>query len=233
MEAKISTLMTRERRDSRRTRHSCEAVVFFGNERVTCRLVDLSASGLALSCGPGRSPSSFLRVHFTPPRQALPVAVDGILVRQKEYESHDEWGVRMLDPPREVIEAAHPEEAIPRLYPPMSWLVARKTHRDAPAPATAEASIEPEDQPVVEEQRSEAETSIEPEAVPVVEEQRSEAGVSAASDDGRSEPAHVPQKSWPDKWWLIPASQGEPPQENGERGLRGNGSGIASWLRKK
>ncbi|MCP4204599.1 MAG: PilZ domain-containing protein [bacterium] len=57
--------MTTERRYSPRVALCCAAKVSFANECLACRLVDISASGMALTVASEQTPSSALRIQPT------------------------------------------------------------------------------------------------------------------------------------------------------------------------
>ncbi len=56
-----------------------------------------------------QTPSSALRVQFTPPKQALPTFVDAILVRHRQCDSEVEWGLKLLSPLPEGVGEDAPE----------------------------------------------------------------------------------------------------------------------------
>ena len=115
--------MTTERRYSPRVTLYCEAKVFFANQCLAGRLVDLSATGMALTVSSEQTPSSALRIQFTPPNQRLPALVDAILVRHRQCDSEVEWGLKLLSPLPEGVGEAAPERSRPfRINHAKEWL---------------------------------------------------------------------------------------------------------------
>ena len=88
--------MSRDRRDSPREPLECKATVVSGSESFECRLVDISSSGIGLRSDVRHTPSPFVSVRFTPPRQSDPVSHGGILIRRRQAGSGFEWGVSLL-----------------------------------------------------------------------------------------------------------------------------------------
>jgi hypothetical protein len=94
-----------ERRAKPRAILETSATVHMVNQEFTCVTRDLSAEGIALSGKVGAAPTgTFLRILFKLPNVAVPVDVDGILVRTAPAESHTTWGLKFLEPAPTVIE---------------------------------------------------------------------------------------------------------------------------------
>ncbi len=94
--------MSKERRHAPRVPLEGSVVVFSGNERLSCRLLDISQSGLALAADAEQRPGTFLRLQFTLPGDDRPTGADAVVVRHRASGSKVKWGVQLVDPPPEL-----------------------------------------------------------------------------------------------------------------------------------
>lgn len=91
--------MPKERRRSPRIPVEGNVVVYSGNQRLTCRLLNVSESGMALAVDSEQRPGTFLRLRFTLPGDRRPTGVDAVVVRHRGSGSQVEWGIQLVDPP--------------------------------------------------------------------------------------------------------------------------------------
>lgn len=94
--------MSKERRRSPRIPIEGSVVVYSGNQRLTCRLLNVSESGMALAADSEQQPGTFLRLRFTLPGDRRPTGVDAVVVRHRGSGSKIEWGIQLVDPPPEL-----------------------------------------------------------------------------------------------------------------------------------
>lgn len=99
-----------ERRSQPRAKLAAPAVVFLANDRFDCRVIDISAAGIALWCPLDSPPGHFLRLHFTfAPRGGIARwhEADGMIVRKTPSAGGAILGVQFAVVDDRVIRDVH------------------------------------------------------------------------------------------------------------------------------
>lgn len=79
-----------------RQEYSSGAVLFAGNRQLTCRLINIAASGVLLYAADELSRGTFLRINLTLPGVDQVLDVDGVVARTGTREGHILLGIRFL-----------------------------------------------------------------------------------------------------------------------------------------
>ena len=87
-----------ERRSSPRTEYSATAIVYLGNEQFTCRIADLSRTGLLVFPPVRRGSGTFVRLNISLPALEQVLDVDGFVMREAERDGYYTWGVQFHQP---------------------------------------------------------------------------------------------------------------------------------------
>lgn len=91
-----------DRRESRRERYSAMAIAFVGNKQFTCRIADISQTGVLLYAPVEQPPGAFMRLNLCLPAVSEVIDVDGVLVRVTAIKDHPAWGIKFFEPSPEV-----------------------------------------------------------------------------------------------------------------------------------
>jgi len=94
--------MSRERRCASRVALEIPASVFVGSDRLPCRLLNVSTTGIGLASTFRRPPGAWVRVLFQLPGQAETIDADALLVRSAERGPEVEWGIKFVNLGSEV-----------------------------------------------------------------------------------------------------------------------------------
>ncbi len=89
--------MTREGTRASRVALEVPASVCVGSERLPCRLLNVSTTGIALASGSQRSLGTWVRISFELPGQLGATDADAVVVRNGERGSEVEWGLQFLN----------------------------------------------------------------------------------------------------------------------------------------
>jgi len=123
----------KERRGSPRTDYSATAIVYLGNEQFSCRIADLSRTGLLLFPPVRQATGTFLRLNISLPALDQFLDVDGFVMREAEKDGYYTWGVQFHQPSAEA-------EALIETY--VEWDRKREATEEEPEPGASSVQIE-------------------------------------------------------------------------------------------
>lgn len=110
--------MLKERKRASRTAVEIPAIVFVGSDRLQCRLLNVSATGIALASSSRRPRGAWVRIHFQLPGQLEITEADAVLVRSDERGPEAEWGVEFLNLRPEARAQLHEfVDCVPTIHP--------------------------------------------------------------------------------------------------------------------
>jgi hypothetical protein len=133
-----------ERRSQPRAELVAPAVVFLANERVDCRVMDISTGGIALRSPVASTPGQFLRIDFSlAPQGGVPRwhEADGVVVRAAATPSGAILGVRFLVVDDRLVREVHDHVARRRSSASLP-AIPDALH---PPPTTGEFNLLPDD----------------------------------------------------------------------------------------